>query len=692
MTVFGLPEPAEDTRPLAEQLADDLIPPVYDEQTGEPREMTAEQRTNHAMGLFNDCNDDQKLFIQGVLARLAELQLPQISNEVRNLLLLQGEGGTGKTFGVNALIEMCHAHGIPTRACASTGIAATRLTGGCTAHSLFGIPVNDDEAVNEREDRPSPITPDSYRGELLKRTRLFIIDEIGMLHVDDINAINQLLKDLHRTSNRFGRVCMLFTGDARQLMPIVKGADPLGTTQAEASFFFSGDRQRCTVFTLTQNRRLAEGQGVFLNWQRNIGGDKIPHIRFPHDLTGRLTRYICIPRRFARYDEQAFVEEIYNRELLATMPPMQLLKRVILAPTNRIVDSINDKIVNMMPADRPNRVYLSTNKAEAYDVFDPYSAIFSAENLQSISPAKLPKHQLYLKVGTPVMCMQNIDVPNGICNGTLMVVECLGNSVVWCRAETRFGTRVIPIAPTEFTYKRGGFKFTRTQLPLRVAFCATVNRAQGGTYDIVGIHALHPLWAHGQLYTAITRVTSADGLTILCDRALMFNRNGEMMPTVRNVVHPRVSGRVEQMGPSAPATSGTGPDSSRPTRIIDEVDPEGLPEFQFYEPGQGAGQPHTATNHRAPPPNSITIQLAPPPITIFKPSRVSTYPFFVTHPLLFSHFQSEHRRSDLLGQENSIRKPAERYNRSTDSGTALFFIPGFYSYLRKFQLGKLPGQ
>jgi hypothetical protein len=156
------------------------------------------------------------------------------------------------------------------------------------------------------------------------------------------------------------------------------------------------------------------GHEVFLNWQRNIGRDKYPHIQFPHDQTGKLTRYICIPRRFARYDESTFVREVFNPEILATLDPMELTKRVILAPTNRIVDRLNDLIVSMMPSDRPSKVYLSANQADNYDVFDPHSAVFSPENLQSISPTKLPQHRLRLKVGMPVMCMQNIDVPNGI--------------------------------------------------------------------------------------------------------------------------------------------------------------------------------------------------------------------------------------------------------------------------------------
>jgi hypothetical protein len=77
-----------------------------------------------------------------VRARLAELREAPRDNRVRNLILLQGEGGTGKTFALNVLSELLNAEGIPVRASASTGIAATRLLCGATAHSLFGIPVS----------------------------------------------------------------------------------------------------------------------------------------------------------------------------------------------------------------------------------------------------------------------------------------------------------------------------------------------------------------------------------------------------------------------------------------------------------------------------------------------------------------------------------------------------------------------
>jgi hypothetical protein len=210
MSNFGLPEPEPDDRLLEDRLNEDLIPPVYDAATGEPVEMTTEERSAHADQRYQACNVDQRAFIDAVFTRLDALEADPRNRELSNTILLQGEGGTGKTHALNSLIEKCHALRVPIGVCASTGIAATHLLGGRTAHSLFGIRVKDTNADTPVNDvQFSHIKADSYKGRLLKRYRIIIIDEVGMLHVDNIYTINMLLKDLHDTSVRFGRVLMI---------------------------------------------------------------------------------------------------------------------------------------------------------------------------------------------------------------------------------------------------------------------------------------------------------------------------------------------------------------------------------------------------------------------------------------------------------------------------------------------------
>jgi len=54
---------------------------------------------------------------------------------------LDGPGGSGKTFTYNYLVAELHSRGCKVATAAWTGIAATLLIGGRTAHSLFKLPI-----------------------------------------------------------------------------------------------------------------------------------------------------------------------------------------------------------------------------------------------------------------------------------------------------------------------------------------------------------------------------------------------------------------------------------------------------------------------------------------------------------------------------------------------------------------------
>jgi len=58
------------------------------------------------------------------------------------------------------------------------------------------------------------------------------------------------------------------------------------------------------------------------------------------------------------------------------------------------------------------------------------------------------------------------------------------------------------------------FRMRRTQLPLAVCFAMTINKSKGQSLKRVGIFLLRPCFSHGQLYVAISRVTSKTRLKI----------------------------------------------------------------------------------------------------------------------------------------------------------------------------------
>lgn len=210
-----------------------------------------------------------------------------------------------------------------------------------------------------------------------------------MVHADDLLCLEQLLLGLkHGTrgqGKRYAMTLMIFTGDVHQIMPIVKKADPLGPEQAAKSFFFvEGGANACEEINLTINMRLAEGQAEFREFQRKVGVDFYPHIRFPHDHDRVHSRYIPVPNKFVRLNENQFIREIFNESIL-NGDRMALTKRVLLAPINSIVKRLNERIIAMLPADRESRTYLSTNVPDGYNLADPNNALFASDNLQSIN-------------------------------------------------------------------------------------------------------------------------------------------------------------------------------------------------------------------------------------------------------------------------------------------------------------------
>ena len=181
-----------------------------------------------------------------------------------------------------------------------------------------------------------------------------------------------------------------------------------------------------------------------------------------------------------------------------------LRERAILASKNVTVEALNERLLQEIPGD--TKTYRSSNKA----IKENDECEFPPEVLDSLKPLGFPPHILSLKKGAPIMLLRNLDPPR-LCNGTRLIVKDLTDHLIDAEilSGKYRGERVliprIPMVPENYP-----FKFKRVQFPVKLCFAMSVNKAQGQTLQVAGLHLLEPCFSHGQLYVALSRVGSPD--------------------------------------------------------------------------------------------------------------------------------------------------------------------------------------
>ncbi|XP_022038828.1 uncharacterized protein LOC110941494 [Helianthus annuus] len=467
-----------------------------------------------------------------------------VASRKGGLFFVYGYGGTGKTFLWKTLSSAVRCRGEIVLNVASSGIALLLLSRGRTAHSRFHIP------INLTEDSMCHIKPNSDIAKLLKETQLIIWDEAPMVHKHAFEALDRTMSDVFsdgrsiRSDVPFGGKVFVFGGDFRQILPVI----PNGTRQQIvcASLSSSYIWSKCKLLRLTKNMRLtigAESSDMesireFAKWLLDIGEGKLGD-----DNDGEAI--IQIPDDLLITDNsdpiQSLIDFVYPSIMEQFRNPGFFSERAILAPKNDVVHEINDRLLSLFPGDA--KEYLSSDSiCQTEQMLDSFQeGLYSTENLNALKISGLPNHRLVLKVGVPVMLLRNIDQQKGLCNGTRLRITFLGKRVIEAEVISggNIGTRVfIPRLNMIPSDKKIPFEFQRRQFPLSVCFAMTINKSQGQSLSKVGLYLKDPVFTHGQLYVALSRVKTREGVKIL-----IFDAEGK--PT----------NKTSNMGPPSPPSS-----------------------------------------------------------------------------------------------------------------------------------------
>ncbi|XP_065670843.1 ATP-dependent DNA helicase pif1-like [Hydra vulgaris] len=313
-------------------------------------------------------NVNQLNLSNAVLAALNEQ--PSVENQHSRLFFMDGPAGNGKKFTYNYLVAESINRGFKSATAAWTGIVATLLTNGSTLHGLFKLPV----PILDNTTRN--VTPNSIHGHFLKEVSLFLLDETSMIPKHALNAIDRLLKDVCNNNFPFGGKVILFGGDFRQILPVVKRGQPAEIV--ESCIKCSLQWRWVQKFTLTENMRVHDGEREFSQWLLKLGSGTMP-VKEEDPFKG----CIEIPNQCIIRENESIVEKIFG-----DADQNDYSKRVILTPTN--VDSllINEEVLECLLGEVKN--YLSADQIDTDDLNERNN--FPVEFLNSLTPSGMPPH------------------------------------------------------------------------------------------------------------------------------------------------------------------------------------------------------------------------------------------------------------------------------------------------------------
>lgn len=435
-------------------------------------------------------------------------------------IFLTGKAGTGKTTFLHHIVEHCHKRLV---VLAPTGVAAVNA-GGVTIHSFFQLPFcpylpDVKELVTEYQMPEHKRQLRKSKIDIIRTLDLLVIDEISMVRADLLDAIDDTLRRYRRSSRPFGGVQLLMIGDVQQLAPVVTDDERpyMDRVYPSPFFFHSKALQRIPYITIQLQTIYRQQDPTFVNLLNNI--------------------------RDNHFDE-------------ATLDALN--KRVVSSTTqhSNASSSQQDPILlttHNYQADRVNKQRLDALASEPFTLHAQIRGNFPEANFPT-------DEQLVLKPGAQVMFVKNDGSgAHRYYNGKIGTVEELGTEVddqgnqqelVLVRDEDGDIIRVsterwenikYEIDPADNQIKQV-VDGTFDQYPLKTAWAITIHKAQGLTFDRVQVDAA-AAFAYGQVYVALSRCRSLEGLTLLSP---ITQRNSFGSRDIESFTHSLTSPEVAQ--------------------------------------------------------------------------------------------------------------------------------------------------
>lgn len=386
-------------------------------------------------------------------------------------VFLTGEPGSGKTYTVNQYVTYLRSRGVEPAITASTGIAATHISG-MTIHSWSGIGVKQELSAYDLD----RIAQNERVVRRISRAKVLIIDEVSMLSAQTLGLVDQVCKELKDPQKAFGGLQVVLVGDFFQLPPIMRRE-----TENGARLAFENAPQ--------------DPRGQFAYHSPSWAAAK---------------PIVCYLTEQHRQEDATFLGILsalrngsFNKEHEAHLAARRVVKQEEHKNTTKLfshnadVDQVNETQLEKLPG-----------SSHVFTMRD-----YGAKNfVDQLKKSCLSPERLLLKTGAKVMFTKNS--PDGrYVNGTTGEVIGFDGAEGYPRIKIRSG-RVLMAEPAEWAVEADGRAIARVnQIPLRLAWAITVHKSQGMSLDTAFID-LTQAFEYGQGYVALSRVRTLEGLQL----------------------------------------------------------------------------------------------------------------------------------------------------------------------------------
>jgi ATP-dependent DNA helicase PIF1 len=426
----------------------------------------------------------------------------KLFNKIENgasSFFITGKAGTGKSTFIQYFASKTKKKLLM---CAFTGIAAINIRGQ-TIHSFFRFPT---QVLLPEDEEIKKFGKNSERYKIIQEIQTIVIDEVSMLRSDLLEAIDYSLRinggDPKKT---FGGKQLLFVGDIFQLPPVTDDADEVDNlifTEIYKSKYF---------FDAPAYRKLNPG---YFEFKKSYRQEKD-------------TEFVKIldSVRICETDEDVLAT-LNGRYFPAYVPKNDEFV-ITLASSNLIAGSENMRRLMQLP----------------YTLFR-----FDAEITGEFKESKYPTNKiLELKKNSQIIFVKNDAAKNWV-NGTIAKIEFISDDILEIKLQDGSLHKLEKAVWENRVYKYSNGKIvselkgTFTQFPVKLAWAITIHKSQGLTFEKVAIDIGSGAFINGQLYTALSRCRSLNGIAlkklitpkdiITDDRIIAFHETEQLINSI----------------------------------------------------------------------------------------------------------------------------------------------------------------